>query len=255
MILFFMQHNQDNTDFGFQQIPTQEKAARVAEIFHSVALKYDVMNDVMSLGMHRLWKRFAVSQTQIKPGDQVLDVAGGTGDLTQLLLKKVGAHGRVVLSDINSSMLQAARIRLTNKNYLKTIDYVQADVETLPFADNLFDGITIAFGLRNVTLKEKALQEMYRVLKPGKKLIILEFSKPSSPQLNRLYDQYSFNVIPKIGQWITRDRKSYQYLVESIRRHPDQAALQKLVEAAGFSQCGYHNLSAGIVAVHYGYKI
>lgn len=246
---------QNNTDFGFQQIPSSEKTTRVAEVFHSVASKYDVMNDVMSLGMHRLWKRFAISQTQIKPGDHALDLAGGTGDLTQLLLDKVGKTGRVVLSDINSSMLQTGRARLTNQNYVNNVDYVQADAENLPFSENSFDGITIGFGLRNVTHKEKALQEMHRVLKPGKKLIILEFSKPTTNWLNRLYDQYSFKIIPKVGGWITQDRESYQYLVESIRMHPDQATLQTLVEQAGFSHCGYHNLSGGIVAVHYGYKM
>jgi len=243
------------TDFGFQQVPTEEKVARVSEVFHSVAPQYDLMNDLMSLGMHRFWKKFAISQTQLKTGDHALDLAGGTGDLTRLLLEKVGDKGHVTLSDINSSMLQAGRARLTDCNYLHNVDYVQANAEKLPFADHSFDGVTISFGLRNITNKENALAEMYRVLKPGKKLIVLEFSKPKSSLLNTLYDKYSFNIIPKLGEWITKDKGSYQYLVESIRMHPDQETLLKLIENVGFEKCGYHNLSGGIVALHYGYKI
>lgn len=250
-----MQNPYEETDFGFQKIPKEQKQGRVAEIFHAVATQYDVMNDLMSFGLHRLWKRFAVAQTQLQRGDYALDVAGGTGDLTKLLLDRVGPTGRVVLSDINHSMLTQGRARLTNRNYLHNVDYVEADAEKLPFADNQFDGVMIGFGLRNVTDKTQALAEMYRVLKPGKKLIILEFSTPTLSGLKRCYDQYSFNLIPKIGGWIAGDRDSYRYLVESIRRHPDQAALRKLVESAGFSACGYYNLNAGIVAVHYGYKI
>lgn len=255
-----MQHNQNDnktttTDFGFQQVPAQEKVARVAEVFHSVAPQYDLMNDVMSLGMHRFWKKFAIMQTQLKPGDHVLDLAGGTGDLTKLLLKKVGDRGHVTLSDINSSMLQAGRARLTDCNYLNTVHYVQANAEQLPFADNSFDGVTISFGLRNVTNKEAALAEMYRVLKPGKKLIVLEFSHPKHALLKKIYDQYSFKVIPKLGEWIAKDKDSYQYLIESIRMHPDQEALLQLIEKVRFEKCGYHNLSGGIVALHYGYKI
>lgn len=243
------------TDFGFQQIPTKDKVAHVAEVFHSVAPQYDIMNDLMSLGMHRFWKRFAISQTQLKLGDCALDLAGGTGDISQLLLDKVGKNGHVTLSDINSSMLQAGRARLTNQNYLHNIDYVQADAEHLPFANNTFDGVTISFGLRNITQKENALAEMYRVLKPGKKLIILEFSKPKYALLNRIYDQYSFKIIPKLGEWIAKDKASYQYLVESIRMHPDQETLASMLEKAKFEKVGYHNLSGGIVALHYGYKI
>ncbi len=253
-----MQNNQNEkntTDFGFQQVPTQEKVARVSEVFHSVASQYDLMNDVMSLGMHRWWKKFAIMQTQIKSGDHVLDLAGGTGDLTKLLLEKVTDRGQVTLSDINSSMLQAGRARLTDGNYLQNIHYVQANAEQLPFEDHSFDGVTISFGLRNITNKENALAEMYRVLKPGKKLIVLEFSKPKYTVLNRIYDQYSFKVIPKLGEWIAKDKKSYQYLIESIRMHPDQETLLKLIEKVRFEKCGYHNLSGGIVALHYGYKI
>ncbi len=254
MMMLAMKDN-NVTDFGFQQIPTAEKVTRVAEVFHSVASQYDLMNDLMSLGMHRFWKRFAISLTQLKPGDCALDLAGGTGDITQLLLDKVGKTGHVTLSDINSSMLEAGRARLTNQNYLQNIDYVQADAEKLPFATNTFDGVTISFGLRNITEKANALAEMYRVLKPGKKVIILEFSKPSSSLLNKIYDTYSFNVIPKLGQWIAKDKESYQYLVESIRMHPDQESLLAMLQNAGFEKCGYHNLSGGIVALHYGYKI
>ena len=248
-------HDNKTTDFGFQQIPTEDKIARVSEVFHSVAPQYDVMNDLMSLGMHRWWKKFAIMQTQLKPGDHVLDLAGGTGDLTKLLLQKVGEKGKVILSDINSSMLQAGRARLTDCNYLNNVDYVQANAEQLPFADNSFDGVTISFGLRNITNKENALAEMFRVLKPGNKLIVLEFSKPKSLFLNKIYDQYSFKLIPKLGEWIAKDKDSYQYLVESIRMHPNQETLLKLIENVGFEKCGYHNLSGGIVALHYGYKI
>ena len=247
--------NNSNTDFGFQQVPTEEKVARVSEVFHSVAPQYDLMNDLMSFGMHRFWKKFAIMQTQLKPGDHALDLAGGTGDLTKLLLQKVGEKGHVTLSDINSSMLQAGRARLTDCNYLNNVDYVQADAEQLPFPDNSFDGVTISFGLRNITNKENALAEMYRVLKPGKKLIVLEFSKPKYSFLNKLYDNYSFKIIPKLGEWIAKDKESYQYLVESIRMHPDQETLLKLIEQVRFEKCGYHNLSGGIVALHYGYKI
>ncbi len=243
------------TDFGFQQVPTEDKVARVSEVFHSVSPQYDLMNDLMSFGMHRFWKKFAISQTQLKAGDHVLDLAGGTGDLTKLLLQKVGEKGAVTLSDINSSMLQAGRARLTDCNYLNNVDYVQANAEQLPFANNSFDGVTISFGLRNITNKEKALAEMVRVLKPGKKLIVLEFSKPKSTFLSKIYDKYSFNVIPKLGEWIAKDKESYQYLIESIRMHPDQETLLKLIEKVRFEKCGYHNLSGGIVALHYGYKI
>lgn len=243
------------TDFGFQQVPTEEKVTRVSEVFHSVAPQYDLMNDFMSFGMHRGWKRFAITQTQLKPGDHALDLAGGTGDLTKLLLQKVGEKGHVTLSDINSSMLQAGRARLTDCNFLNNVHYIQANAEQLPFADNSFDGVTISFGLRNITHKEQALAEMYRVLKPGKKLIVLEFSKPKSTFLSKIYDKYSFNVIPKLGEWITKDKASYQYLVESIRMHPDQETLLTLIEKVRFEKCGYYNLSGGIVALHYGYKI
>ncbi len=202
-------HDDKTTDFGFQRVPIEQKVERVSKVFHSVAPQYDLMNDVMSLGMHRFWKKFAIMQTQLKPGDYVLDLACGTGDLSKLLLKKVGNEGRVTLSDINDSMLHVARARLTDSNHIHNVDYVQADAEQLPFADNTFDGITIGFGLRNITHKENALAEMYRVLKPGKKLIILEFSKPKQTLLNCLYEQYSFKIIPKLGEWLAKDKESY----------------------------------------------
>lgn len=248
-------HDNKTTDFGFQQVPVEDKVTRVSEVFHSVAPQYDLMNDLMSLGMHRWWKKFAIMQTQLKAGDHALDLAGGTGDLTKLLLHKVGEKGSVTLSDINSSMLQAGRARLTDCNYVNNVNYVQADAEQLPFADNTFDGVTISFGLRNITHKENALAEMLRVLKPGKKLVVLEFSKPKSTLLNKIYDQYSFRIIPKLGEWIAKNKESYQYLVESIRMHPDQETLLDLIKKVGFEKCGYHNLSGGIVALHYGYKI
>lgn len=244
----------DKTHFGFTEIPVQEKSRRVADVFHSVANKYDLMNDVMSLGMHRLWKRFTISQTQARPGQVILDVAGGTGDLTRELAKKVGKSGLVVLSDINEKMLQRGRERLINEGIVGNVEYIQADAESLPFADNFFDCITIAFGLRNVTDKSAALRSMYRILKPGGKLLVLEFSKPVLPLLSTIYDKYSFHLIPKLGAWISGDEASYQYLVESIRMHPDQEALKKLMVESGFEDVTYHNLSGGIVALHKGFK-
>lgn len=249
-----MTQQKETTHFGFQEVPIQEKTARVAEVFHSVADKYDVMNDVMSLGVHRLWKRFTLAECGARKGHFILDIAGGTGDLAKALAQDVGSDGLVVLADINEKMLAEGRKRLIDAGIVGNVEFVQADAEKLPFPDNYFDRITIAFGLRNVTDKATALRSMYRVLKPGGKLLVLEFSKPVLPLLGKIYDAYSFHVIPKLGEWICKDRESYQYLVESIRVHPDQEALKVLMQEAGFEDVDYHNLSGGIVALHKGYK-
>lgn len=249
-----LKDDKPTTHFGFKEVPLKEKANRVADVFHSVANKYDLMNDVMSLGMHRLWKQFTLSQSGVRSGHKVLDIAGGTGDLAKEFANKVGKEGVVILADINNAMLLQGRERLTNEGIVGHIQFVQADAEQLPFLDNYFDCITIAFGLRNVTQKENALRSMYRVLKPGGKLLILEFSKPTIPGLNKIYDAYSFNIIPKLGEWICNDRDSYQYLVESIRMHPNQDALKAMMLEAGFDNVEYHNLTGGIVALHKGFK-
>lgn len=243
----------NQTDFGYQQVPVEEKAGKVAEVFHSVANKYDLMNDVMSFGIHRLWKRFAIELSRVRAGQYVLDIAGGTGDLAKVFAERVGSKGRVYLADINASMLNVGRDRLLNQGF--NISYVQADAECLPFEDQRFDCVSIAFGLRNVTDKSAALRSMFRVLKPGRCVIILEFSKPVLPLLQTVYDQYSFNILPRLGQWIAGDADSYRYLVESIRRHPDQETLKSMMEASGFEMCEYYNLSGGIVALHRGYKL
>lgn len=246
--------NNDKTHFGFTEVPIQEKSQRVAEVFRSVAPKYDLMNDLMSFGLHRLWKRFTIAQSGCRAGQTVLDIAGGTGDLTREFSKKVGKQGHVVLADINENMLRHGREKLIDQGIVGNVLYVQADAEALPFPDNHFDCITIAFGLRNVTDKLAALKSMYRVLKPGGKCLILEFSKPALPWLGSIYDTYSFKVIPKIGEWVTGDSESYQYLVESIRMHPDQETLKKMLEMAEFEDVKYFNLTGGIVAVHEGFK-
>lgn len=242
------------THFGYREVPTEEKSNLVADVFHSVAPKYDLMNDLMSMGMHRLWKRFTIAQAAIRKGQRVLDVASGTGDLAKAFSKLVGPTGKVIMSDINEAMLQVGRDRLTDAGIVGNIECVIADAQALPFEDNYFDCITIAFGLRNVTDKAAALRSMYRVLKPGGKLLILEFSKATSPILSKMYDAYSFHVIPKIGEIVTNDRDSYQYLVESIRMHPDQETLKSMLDDAGFENTDYHNLNGGIVALHKGFK-
>lgn len=242
------------THFGFTEVPTHEKSKRVADVFHSVAQKYDLMNDIMSLGLHRLWKHFTIHQSHIRSGQNVLDIAGGTGDLTKEFALKVGPKGLIVLADINEKMLAQGRNRLIDQGIVGNIVYVQADAENLPFPTNYFDCISIAFGLRNVTDKIAALNSMYRVLKPGGKLLVLEFSKPILPILNSIYDTYSFKIIPKIGAWITGDEHSYQYLVESIRMHPDQENLKTMMQECGFEDIEYHNLTGGIVALHKGHK-
>ncbi|MGD0501546.1 MAG: bifunctional demethylmenaquinone methyltransferase/2-methoxy-6-polyprenyl-1,4-benzoquinol methylase UbiE [Steroidobacteraceae bacterium] len=242
-------------DFGFEKVPWAEKTDRVRAIFSSVAGKYDVMNDLMSFGVHRLWKQFALSLTGLKAGQSALDVAGGTGDLTRGLARQVGKGGRVVLSDINRSMLEAGRDRLLDAGYAGNVHCLVADAERLPFADACFDCVTIGFGLRNVTDKAAALSSMYRVLKPGGQLLVLEFSTPVAPGLKPLYDAYSFNLLPLMGRLVARDAASYRYLAESIRMHPDQETLLGMLKQAGFGETRYHNLSGGIVAVHRGYKI
>lgn len=250
-----MQENKKNTThFGYKEVPLNEKASLVAEVFRSVAPKYDLMNDLMSFGLHRFWKRFAIEQAEIRPGDVVLDIACGTGDLAKMLAKKVGDHGKVILTDINETMLQTGRERLEDKGMVGNISYVQANAENLPFTANFFDCITIAFGLRNVTHKAAALKSIYRILKPGGKLLILEFSHTQSPLLKKMYDFYSFNVIPKLGEWVANDKDSYQYLVESIRMHPDQETLKSMMNEAGFEDAAFFNLNGGIVALHTGYK-
>ncbi|HKT31082.1 MAG TPA: bifunctional demethylmenaquinone methyltransferase/2-methoxy-6-polyprenyl-1,4-benzoquinol methylase UbiE [Gammaproteobacteria bacterium] len=251
-----MTHDSEpTTHFGYQQVPLADKARRVGEVFSSVADRYDLMNDLMSFGVHRLWKRFALSQTGLKPGQTALDVAGGTGDLTRGLAKQVGESGRVVLADINAAMLGHGRERLVDAGIAGNVEYVQADVEHLPFPDQHFDCNIIAFGLRNVTRKEAALAGMYRVLKPGGRLLVLEFSKPGVPGLAPVYDLYSFRVLPLLGKIVARDRASYQYLAESIRMHPDQETLKHMLQTAGFERCDYMNLSGGIVALHRGYRL
>ncbi|MDE2090345.1 MAG: bifunctional demethylmenaquinone methyltransferase/2-methoxy-6-polyprenyl-1,4-benzoquinol methylase UbiE [Gammaproteobacteria bacterium] len=248
-------NSKHTTHFGFQEIPIAEKARRVGQVFSSVADRYDLMNDLMSLGIHRLWKRFMLSQTGLKAGQMALDVAGGTGDITRGLAKQVGANGRVLLTDINASMLEKGRRRMVDAGVAGNVDYVQADAEHLPFPVNSFDCITIAFGLRNVTRKDTALASMYRVLKPGGRLLILEFSRPTAPGLKPVYDFYSFKVLPQIGKWVARDEASYRYLAESIRVHPDQETLKSMMQAASFERCSYFNLSGGIVALHRGYRL
>ena len=241
------------THFGFKQIPEEEKAKRVRGVFDSVAGDYDLMNDVMSFGIHRLWKRLAVEMANIQPGQKVLDLAGGTGDLVMLMAPKVGPQGRVVLSDINSAMIRTGRARLLDRGIGGNVEYIQADAEQLPFSDQSFDCITMAFGLRNVTRKQTALESMYRILKPGGRVLILEFSRPTA-LLRPAYDFYSFSILPRLGRLIAGDAASYRYLAESIRMHPDQTALLGMLEAAGFEACDYHNLTGGIVAIHRGYK-
>jgi demethylmenaquinone methyltransferase / 2-methoxy-6-polyprenyl-1,4-benzoquinol methylase len=243
-----------STDFGFQQVPWRDKARRVRAVFDSVAGRYDLMNDLMSAGAHRLWKQFALSLTGLRSGDQALDIAGGTGDLAAGLARQVGKSGLVVLADINASMLQHGRDRLIDRGLVGNLQYVQANAEQLPFADGSFDVVTIGFGLRNVTDKGAALAAMRRALKPGGQLLVLEFSKPILPALGRLYDAYSFNLLPWLGRAVAGDAESYRYLAESIRRHPDQEGLLELMKTAGLESCRYHNLSGGIVAVHRGYR-
>jgi demethylmenaquinone methyltransferase/2-methoxy-6-polyprenyl-1,4-benzoquinol methylase len=242
-------------DFGFERVPWNEKARRVRGVFDSVADKYDLMNDLMSAGVHRLWKSFTLSQTGLKPGGRALDVAGGTGDLAAGMVKQVGEQGLIVLSDINEAMLARGRDRLLDQGIGGNVSFALANAEKLPFADNSFDCLTIGFGLRNVTDKPAALRSMLRVLRPGGQLLVLEFSKPTVAPLKPLYDTYSFRVLPLLGRLVANDAASYRYLAESIRMHPDQETLLAMIREAGFEMASFHNLSGGIAALHRGYKV
>jgi demethylmenaquinone methyltransferase/2-methoxy-6-polyprenyl-1,4-benzoquinol methylase len=249
-----MMSESDKTHFGYQQVDEQDKAGLVAGVFDSVAGRYDLMNDLMSGGIHRVWKRFTIEVSAVRAGHRVLDIAGGTGDLAMKFSDLVGEEGEVVLADINDSMLRVGRDKLLNRGYGTNIEYVQADAESLPFPDDHFDVVSIAFGLRNVTHKEAALASMLRVLKSGGRLLILEFSKPGNPLLSRAYDTYSFNVLPTLGRLVAGDSDSYRYLAESIRMHPDQDTLKGMMEDVGFQRCEYYNMTGGIVALHRGFK-
>jgi demethylmenaquinone methyltransferase/2-methoxy-6-polyprenyl-1,4-benzoquinol methylase len=246
--------SEKTTDFGYEQVNVEEKAGKVAEVFHSVAGNYDLMNDLMSGGIHRLWKRVTIEMSGVRPGHHVLDIAGGTGDLAAKFSRIVGPEGTVVLADINDSMLKVGRDRLVDQGITDNVRFSQADAQHLPFPDNTFDVITIAFGLRNVTDKDMALRSMLRVLKPGGKLLVLEFSKPPNSLLSKIYDGYSFNVLPKLGKLFANDADSYQYLAESIRMHPNQETLLQMMDTAGFENTDYHNMTGGIVALHRGVK-
>ena len=242
------------THFGYRQVPVEEKVRRVRGVFDSVADNYDLMNDVMSAGIHRLWKRYAVGMSGIRAGQTVLDLAGGTGDITRLMAPRVGDEGHVVLTDINAAMLSNGRRALLDSGITGNVTFAQVDAEQLPFPENSFDLVTIAFGLRNVTDKQRALDSICRVLKPGGCLLVLEFSRPAKA-LKPVYDFYSLNILPKLGKLIAGDEESYRYLAESIRMHPDQETLQSMMQQAGFERCDYHNLSGGIVAIHRGYRL
>lgn len=245
----------DKTFFGFQTVDAKDKAAKVRGVFDSVASRYDLMNDLMSAGVHRLWKRHFVGLLRLKPGMSVLDVAGGTGDITRLVHPQLGTRGQIILTDINHQMLTQGKARLVNEGLCSGLSIAQADAECLPFENASFDRVTIAFGLRNVTDKAAALKEFYRVLKPAGRLLVLEFSHPTNPTFQKIYDTYSFNVIPQIGKFITGDKNSYQYLVESIRKHPDQKTLEQMLTSAGFEHANYWNLTGGVVAIHQGVKL
>ena len=243
------------THFGFRDVPVGDKQKLVGEVFSSVAGKYDLMNDLMSLGVHRVWKRYFVATSQVKRGDRVLDLAGGTGDIAALLRDRVGEAGSVVLGDINGAMLRVGRDRMLDQGRVSGFGYVQLNAEKLPFPDASFDLVTVAFGLRNVTDKDAALREMLRVLKVGGQARVLEFSQVKAEWFKPLYDFHSFNILPRLGRLFANDSASYQYLAESIRKHPPQDELKAMMEAAGFARCGYKNLNAGIVAIHTGYKV
>ena len=245
----------DTTHFGFRDVPVGEKQKLVGEVFSSVAGKYDLMNDAMSLGIHRVWKRWFVATSQVRKGDRVLDLAGGTGDIAALLRERVGDAGEIVLGDINGEMLRVGRDRMTDRGNVRGFEYVQCNAQALPFPDASFDLVTIAFGLRNVTDKDAALREMLRVLKPGGQARVLEFSEVQAEWFKPIYDFHSFKVLPRLGKLFAGDADSYQYLAESIRKHPPQAQLKAMMEEAGFDRCEFRNLTGGIVAAHTGYKV
>ena len=246
--------SEKTTHFGYETVDAKEKAGRVAGVFHSVADNYELMNDLMSAGIHRLWKHMTIEMSGVRKGHKVLDIAGGTGDLAAKFSKIVGSEGSVVLADINESMLKVGRDRLIDRGITENVTFSQADAQYLPFPDNTFNVITIAFGLRNVTDKDMALRSMLRVLKPGGKLLILEFSKPTSSLLSKIYDTYSFNVLPRLGKVFANDSDSYKYLAESIRMHPDQSTLLQMLDSAGFGNTDFHNMTGGVVALHRGIK-
>ena len=248
------EENSDKTHFGYKTVAADDKADMVRGVFDSVASRYDVMNDLMSAGLHRLWKRYTVDQAAVRPGHTVLDLAGGTGDLALKFSRKVGKDGHVVLADINAAMLKQGRSRLIDAGVSGNVTITQVDAQNLPFEDSTFDCITMAFGLRNVTDKDAALASIFRVLKPGGKAMILEFSEPNKA-IKPAYDVYSFKVLPTLGKLVADDPDSYQYLAESIRMHPDQETLKSMMETVGFERCRYHNMAAGIVALHIGYRI
>src|SRR5690554_4614354 len=249
-----MAQDENSTHFGFKTVDASEKERLVAGVFDSVAAKYDIMNDVLSMGIHRLWKRQTIDSSGVRPGHKVLDLAGGTGDLTARFSRIVGTKGEVVLADINAAMLNVGRTKLHDMGIVGNVSYVQANAEKLPFPDDYFDCITIAFGLRNVTDKDAALRSMLRVLKPGGRLLVLEFSKPDNPVFSKVYDAYSFTALPLMGTLIAGDSESYRYLAESIRMHPDQETLKGMMEDAGLVRCKYYNMTGGIVALHMGIK-
>ncbi len=250
-----MNPSQEETHFGFRKVPKAEKATLVKGVFDSVASRYDLMNDLMSFGIHRLWKRFAVELAGVRAGQRVLDLAAGTGDLADRFAGLVGPEGLVVMTDINENMLRVGRDRMLDHGHAGNVRYAQVNAERLPFPDDSFDCITIGFGLRNVTDKQKALEAMYAALRPGGRALILEFSHPVSAPLRKLYDLYSFTLLPKIGKAVVNDEESYRYLAESIRMHPDQESLRGMMEEAGFERCDYHNLTGGVVAIHRGFKL
>ena len=247
--------DEKTTHFGYQQVPVAEKASRVRAVFDSVATRYDLMNDLMSMGIHRLWKRHTIELSGVRRGQRVLDLASGTGDLAERFAGIVGPQGMVVMSDINASMLHEGRERMIDRGHVGNVHYALINAEKLPFPSDHFDCVTIGFGLRNVTHKQAALDEMQRVLRPGGRALVLEFSHPVSKPLSKAYDLYSFTVLPTLGRLVVNDPESYRYLAESIRMHPDQETLRAMMEAAGFERCTYYNHSGGIVAIHRGYKL
>lgn len=247
--------DQKTTHFGFETVNVQDKANRVRGVFDSVAGKYDIMNDLMSMGVHRLWKRFAIELAGVRQGHKVLDLASGTGDLAARFSGLVGASGQVIMSDINAAMLAQGRSRMIDEGHVGNVSYAQINAQLLPFEDNFFDCISIGFGLRNVTDKPQALSSIYKALKPGGRLLVLEFSHPTNTPLQKIYDIYSFKLLPMIGKVVANDEDSYRYLAESIRMHPDQEKLKEMMQQAGFENCDYHNLTGGIVAVHRGFKL